>query len=96
MSYKKQKNKAHFIIPIKGDKWENHRILINERLFKLNDIKRGKLYLKLILQVVKYQSEIEEEDINLLLQEVGREVNNESRAFKRKMGYELGDWRDYS
>lgn len=95
MSIKKKKNRKYFINIIHGNKRENHRILINERVFYLNNIKRWKLYLKLILQHVNYLCEIEKKDINLLLQEVGKEVNNEAKKFKRRMGYLLGDWSDF-
>lgn len=95
MSLRNQKNKDLFINILQGNKRENHRVLISERIFKLNDLKRWKLYLKLILQRINYLCEINEEDIDILLRDVIKEVNNNSRAFKRKMGYELGDWRDY-
>lgn len=84
--------KKYFINIIHGNKRENHRVLINERIFNLNDLEKWKLYTKLILQHVNYLHEIEEKDIDLFLKEVIREVNNDSRAFKRKMGYLLGDW----
>lgn len=93
MSLKKQKEKNHFISIIHENKRENHRVLINKRFFNLNNLNRWRLYLKLILQYVNYLHEIEQKDLTFFLQDVIKEVNNDSRAFKRKMGYLLGDWR---
>lgn len=92
MSLKKQKKKSFFISIIHGKEYENHRIVINERVFKLNDIKKWRLYLKLILQYVNYLCEINDKDMHLLLQDIIKQVKSESKQFKRKMGYELGDW----
>ncbi|HUS49141.1 MAG TPA: hypothetical protein VMZ91_03195 [Candidatus Paceibacterota bacterium] len=87
------KKKNYFINILHGNKRENHRILINERVFNLNDIKRWKLYLKLILQYINYLCDINDKDVHLLLQEIIKNVNDESRLFKKRMGYLLGDWR---
>lgn len=93
MTLKKQKGKKYFINILHGNKHENHKILINERVFNLNDIERWKLYFKLILQYINYLHEINEKDIVLFLREVIGEVNKESKKFKRRMGYLLGNWR---
>lgn len=92
MSQRNKKSKKLFIDIIHGNKYENHRIVINERVFKLNNIDRWKLYLKLILQHVNYLCEINGGDVGLLLQEVIKEVEIESDKFKRKMNFLLGDW----
>ena len=53
------------------------------------------MYLKLILQYIDYLCEIYGKDINLLLQEIGKEINDESKKFKHRMSVLLGDWSDY-
>ena len=95
MSLRKQKNRKYFINVLHGKKQENHRVLINERIFYLNDIKRWRLYLKLILQYINYLCETNSQDINLFLKGVINEVIEESNKFKRRMGYILGDWSDF-
>lgn len=90
MSQRKKKNL--FIDILHGNRYENHRIIVNERIFKLNNINRWKLYLKLILQYIDYLCEINNEDMNLLLKEAIKGVNEESKKFGRKMGYLLGDF----
>lgn len=95
MSIKKEKKKQHFIDIIHGKRYDTHRIIINERIFNLNDINRWKLYLKLILQYINYLCEINSHDVHLLLQEVIKKVNDESKLFKKQMSYLLGDWRCY-
>lgn len=92
MSTKNVKKKNCFITALRGYNRESHKILINERVFYLHDIKKWKLYLKLILQYINYLHELNEKNIEIFLKEVITEVNNDSRAFSRKMGYELGDW----
>ena len=92
MVTKNQKEKNYFISILHGNKWENRKVLINERVFNLNNIARWELYLKLILQYVNYLCEINNKDINLFLKDIIKEVNEESKKFKRKMGYISGDW----
>ena len=92
MPTRNQGNKKYFITIIHGNKRENHRVLINERIFNLNNKKKWKLYSKLILQYINYLCEIDKEDINLFLKDIITEVNRDSKMFKRKMGYILGDW----
>ena len=92
MSLKKQKKKNYFISIVHGNKRETHKVLINERFFNLNNLNRWRLYLKLILQYVNYLHEIEQKDLASFLEEIIKEVNEESFKFKRKMAYELGDW----
>lgn len=91
----RNKKKNLFIDILHGNKYENHRIVISERVFKLNNIDRWKLYLKLILQHINYLCEINDRNISSLLQEVIKEVEIESDKFKRKMGFLLGDWRQF-
>lgn len=90
-----QKNKKLFIDYIHGNRRENHRIILNERIFNLNDIKKWRVYLKLILQHINYLFEINEKDITLFLNDLYNEVNEESKKFRRRMGYILGDWRSF-
>lgn len=92
MSQRNKKGKKLFIGILHGNKWENHKVLINERFFNLNDRGKWRLYLKLFLQYINFLHEINDKDIDLFLREVIKEVNEESRQFKRKMKYELGDW----
>ncbi len=68
-------------------------LLINERIFKLNDIKSWKLYLKLIFKHINYLFEINKKGITSFLQDVIKEVKDESKKIKRRMGDILGDWR---
>lgn len=89
------KKKNYFISVLREDRKEHHKVLINERFFNLNDIEKWRLYTKLILQYVNYLYEINDKDINLFLRGVIKEVNEESKKFKRRMGYELGDWRQF-
>ena len=91
MALRNQKGKKLFINILHGNKYENHRVLINERVFKLNNIERWRLYLKLMLQHVNYLCEINGRDVVLLLEGVIREVEIESNKFKRKMGFLMGD-----
>lgn len=85
MSLKKQKGKNFFISIIHGNKHENHKVLINERIFALNDVKKWRLYTKLMLQYVNYIYEINNQDINLFLKGVIKEVNEESKRFKKRV-----------
>lgn len=95
MSLRNNNKKNYFVTILHGNRRENHKVLINERIFNLNDINKWKLYLKPILQYVNYLCEIYGKDINLLLQEVGKEINDESKEFKHRMSFLLGDWSDY-
>jgi len=95
MSLRTQKKKNFFISIINGNKRENHRILINERLFNFNDIKKWGIYLKQILQYINYLCEINDKEIDLFLRDVIKDVNQEAKQFKRKMGFLLGDWEQY-
>lgn len=85
MSVKKQNDKNLFISVIHGNKHDNHKVLINERFFALSDIKKWRLYLKLILRHIFYLYEINKEDFDLFLKDVIKEVNKESKEFKRRM-----------
>ncbi len=51
--------------------------------------------MKLFLQYINYLYDIKQKDISLCLREIIKEVNKESKMFKRKMGYILGDWSDF-
>lgn len=95
MSLRNKKRKNLFIDILQGNTYENHRIVINERVFKLNNMDRWKLYSKLILQHINYLCEINDKDIHSLLQEIVKQVNNEAKQFKRKMGFLLGDYRRF-
>lgn len=92
---RKERKKNLFIDVIHGKRYETHRIIINERVFNLNDMKKWKLYLKLFLQYINYLHDIKQKDISLCLREIIKKVNKESKMFKRKMGYILGDWSDF-
>jgi len=85
-----QKNKKRFMSIIRGKSQEDHKVLINERFFNLNNLNRWRLYLKLILQYINYLHEIEQRDLASFLEEIIKEVNAESFKFKRKMNYEIG------
>lgn len=93
MSLRNNKGKKLFIYILHGNTYENHRIVINERVFRLNNIDRWRLYIKLILQYVNYLCEINDRDINLFLEDIIKQVDSEAKQFKRKMGFLLGDWR---
>jgi hypothetical protein len=53
---------------------------------------KWRIYTKLILQYVHYLHEINNKDFDLFLREAIKQVNDDSKKFKRKMGYLLGDW----
>lgn len=94
MALRNQKRKKLFIGVIHGKKHDDHRVLINERFFNLNDMGKWRIYTKLILQHVNYLHEINNKDFDLFLREVIKQVNDESKQFKRKMSYLLGDWNE--
>lgn len=85
MSQRNKKGKNLFIDILQGNTYENHRIVINERIFKLNNINRWRLYTKLILQYVNYLHEISDKEIDLFLKDVIKDVKQEAKQFKRKM-----------
>lgn len=93
MSYKNNKKRRLFINTIRGKNGEFHKIIINERIFNLNDINKWKLYVKLFLQHFNYICEINKQQIDVYLQEIIQKVNEEAKQFKTRMGYILGDWR---
>ena len=85
MSTRNQKRKRLFISIIHGNKRENHKILINERVFNLNDIKKWRLYLKLILQHINYLYEINDKEFDLFLRDVVKDVKKEAKQFRRSV-----------
>ena len=85
MSARNQKKKRLFISIIHGNKQENHRILINERVFNLNDIRKWRLYLKLILQYINNLYEINDKEFDLFLRDVVKDVKKEAKQFRRSV-----------
>lgn len=90
MSNRNKRKGNLFIDIIHGNRYENHRIVINERVFMFNDINKWMLYLKLIIQHANYLCEVNDKDIGLFLQDIVKQVNNEAKQFKNKMNHLLG------
>ncbi len=67
-------------------------LLISERIFKLNDIKSWRLYLKLAFKHINYLFEVNKKGVTSFLQDVIKEVKDESEKIKQRMGDILGDW----
>lgn len=89
---KNNQKRRLFINAIRGKNGNFHTIIINERIFNLNDINKWKLYIKLFLQHFNYICEINKQEIDVYLQEIIQKVNDEATQFKRRMGYILGNW----
>ena len=89
---KRKKESPLFIEIFRGDKRENDMVIIRERLFRLNDYKKWRTYLKLILQRIYYLHEVYDKDVNPFLRDIIKEVNEEAGAFRRRMSGILGDW----
>ena len=74
---------------------DGHGVRINKREFKLKEIEKWKIFLKVFLNYFQLSCEIGELDVSDILKEVITESNGGYKKFKENLGWILIGWENH-
>ncbi len=88
-------DKKFFINLVPNKETKKHQIRINEWIFKLESIATWKFLGKIFIEYFNYVCILTGEDFHKCMKEIINKINKDLQAFKTRMGYLLGDWRQF-